>query len=164
MKPAVPYGTMREVVKGPTVVTPDGRIVRTGTRARKTAAGLDRTRLFVDSEGLLGVITEVQLRLFGLPEAVKAAVCQFPDLAAAIGVVIAALQLGIPVARTERVSLRAIRYGGTCTGEHGIGLHRRHQLLVEHGEGVDLMRSIKQALDPRGIMNPGKMLLPALGT
>lgn len=308
---AVRYGTMREAVLGLTVVTPDGRIVRTGTRARKTAAGLDLTRLYVGSEGTLGVITEVQLRLFGLPEVVRAAVCQFNDLHAALGVVIAALQLGVPLARVElldevqmdacirysrldeyealptlflefhgspaavaeqielmqslaedagghrfawaekpeersrlwtarhtcyhanlalrpgarligtdacvpisaladcllatkedvrqsgliapiaghagdgnfhlgivfdpqnaeerqraealaeRVSLRAIEYGGTCTGEHGIGRHRRHQLLAEHGEAVTLMRSIKAALDPLGIMNPGKVYLEA---
>jgi FAD/FMN-containing dehydrogenase len=76
---AVRYGTMREAVLGLTVVTPDGRIVKTGTRARKTAAGLDLTRLFVGSEGVLGFITEVQLKLWGLPEVVKAAACQFPS-------------------------------------------------------------------------------------
>lgn len=305
---AVRYGTMRDAVLGLTVVMGDGRIVRTGTRARKTAAGLDLTRLFVGSEGILGLITEVQLRLWGLPETVQAAVCQFPTLASAIQVVIQAMQMGIPVARIElfdevqidaviryskltglgllptlfiefhgspaavaeqvgtmhaladdaggsgfawaeqpedrtrlwkarhqnyeanvvyrpghkmigtdacvpisalaeciletkadvassglvaplvghagdgnfhlailfdadipgerdraealsdRVSMRAIRYGGTCTGEHGIGMHRIHQLQAEHGEAVDLMRAIKLALDPAGIMNPGKML------
>jgi len=304
---AVRYGTMRDAVLGLTVVMADGRIVRTGTRARKTAAGLDLTRLFVGSEGVLGIVTEIQLRLWGLPETVQAAVCQFSELAAAVQTVIAALQIGIPVARiellddvqmaaciaysklegmqvaptlfiefhggpasvreqietleqiaadhggrgfawaerpedrsrlwkarhdvtyanlalrpgcrmigtdacvpiaalvecieetradvaesglvaplvghvgdgnfhlgivfdpqsvdersraealAERVALRAIRLGGTCTGEHGIGLHRMHQLVAEHGEGVALMRSIKQALDPKGIMNPGKM-------
>ena len=309
---AVRYGTMRDAALGLTVVTADGRIVRTGTRARKTAAGLDLTRLFVGSEGILGFITELQLKLWGLPEVVQAAVCQFPDLGAAVGAVISALQIGVPVARiellddvqmdaciryshldefkplptlfiefhgspaavreqvetmqalaeeaggsgfawaerpedrsrlwkarhecyhanmalrpgcrligtdacvpisalveciletredvaqsglvaplvghvgdgnfhlgivfdpadageraraealAERVALRAIRHGGTCTGEHGIGLHRRQQLQAEHGEGVALMRAIKQALDPRGIMNPGKML-PAEG-
>jgi D-lactate dehydrogenase (cytochrome) len=304
---AVRYGTMRDAVLGLTVVTADGRIVRTGTRARKTAAGLDLTRLFVGSEGVLGIITEVQLRLWALPETVQAAVCQFQDIESAMQVVIGTLQLGIPVARielldavqmaacvaysklegfnalptlfiefhgtpasvreqidlleqlagdasgsgfvwaekpedrtrlwkarhdvtyanlalrpgsrqigtdacvpiealaecvretladvaahglvaplvghvgdgnyhlgitfnpadegeraraeelAERVALRAIRHGGTCTGEHGIGLHRKRQLVVEHGEGVSLMRSIKRALDPKGIMNPGKM-------
>jgi D-lactate dehydrogenase (cytochrome) len=305
---AVRYGTMRDAVLGLTVVTADGRVVRTGTRARKTAAGLDLTRLFIGSEGILGLITEVQLRLWGLPETVQAAVCQFPTLGSAIQVVILAMQMGIPVARIElfdevqidavirysklpglqllptlfiefhgapaavaeqvemvqalaedaggsgfewaekpedrtrlwkarhqnyeanvvyrpghkmigtdacvpisaladciletkadvassglvaplvghagdgnfhlailfdpdkpgerdraealsdRVSMRAIRYGGTCTGEHGIGMHRIHQLEAEHGEAVQLMRAIKQALDPAGIMNPGKML------
>ncbi len=307
---AVRYGTMRDAVLGLTVVTADGRIVRTGTRARKTAAGLDLTRLFVGGEGVLGIVTEVQLRLWGLPETVQAAVCQFASVEAAMQAVIGTLQMGIPVARielldavqmgaciaysklegmqpqptlfvefhgtpasvreqiemveqlagdaggsgfawaerpedrsrlwkarhdvtyanlalrpgcrmigtdacvpiaelaeciaqtlddvarsglvaplvghvgdgnfhlgilfdpangeereraealAERVSLRAIDFGGTCTGEHGIGLHRRHQLVAEHGEGVELMRAIKQALDPKGIMNPGKMFLP----
>lgn len=304
---AVRYGTMRDAVLGLTVVMPDGRIVRTGTRARKTAAGLDLTRLFVGSEGVLGIVTEIQLRLWGLPETVQAAVCQFDDLRSAIQTVIAVLQIGVPVARiellddvqtaaciafsaltelqprptlfiefhgspaavreqietieqiaadnggsgfawaerpedrsrlwkarhdvtyanlalrpgcrmigtdacvpiaalaacieetrsdieasgllaplvghvgdgnfhlgilfdpgsederaraealAERVAMRAIRMGGTCTGEHGIGLHRIHQLVAEHPEGVDLMRAIKRALDPANIMNPGKM-------
>jgi D-lactate dehydrogenase (cytochrome) len=308
---AVRYGSMRDAVLGLTIVTADGRVVRTGTRARKTAAGLDLTRLFIGSEGILGFVTELQLRLWGLPEVVQAAVCQFPDLGAAVGVVIAALQIGVPVARievlddvqmdacirhsrldefrplptlfiefhgspgavreqvetmrgladeaggsgfawaerpedrsrlwkarhecyhanmalrpgsaligtdacvpisafvdcvletqadvrasgliaplaghagdgnfhlgilfdpndagereraealAERVALRAIRYGGTCTGEHGIGLHRIHQLQAEHGDAVELMRAVKRALDPRGVMNPGKMLPPA---
>lgn len=305
---AVRYGTMRDAVLGLTVVMADGRIVRTGTRARKTAAGFDLTRLFIGSEGILGIITELQLKLWGLPEAVKAATCQFPDLKSALDVVIGTLQIGVPVARmelldavqmeacirysslsglqalptlflefhggpaavaeqiqtvqqlagecggsgfawaerpeersrlwkarhdvtwanralrtgcnlmgtdacvpisrlleciletqadvaesglvaplaghvgdgnfhlgivfdasdagereraealAERVAMRAIRMGGTCTGEHGIGLHRIHQLEAEHPEGVPLMRLIKQALDPKGLMNPGKML------
>jgi D-lactate dehydrogenase (cytochrome) len=308
---AVRYGTMRENVLGLTVVTPDGRVVRTGGRARKSASGLDLTRLYVGSEGTLGIITEVQLRLQGLPEAVLAAVCPFPDLASAVGAATAVLQSGIAVVRMEllnaaqmaasiafsrldglaatptlflefngspasvreqceltellvsdfsggplrmareaeersrlwkaraevypadlalvpggtmictdacvpiselaacileteediaetglpapilghvgdgnfhvnivyraddeaqrsraeglarRVGLRAIRFGGTCTGEHGIGLHKREQLQAEHGEAVAVMAAIKAALDPRGIMNPGKMLLPS---
>jgi len=303
---AVRYGTMRENVLGLTVVTPDGRIVRTGGRARKSSAGYDLTRLFVGSEGTLGVITEIQLRLYGIPESISAAVAQFPDLKSAVDTVITTMQLGIPVARIElldaaqmdacikysklegfeakptlffefhgtesgtreqaetvqsivadhgggkfewatrpedrtrlwkarhnayyaamalspgkqafatdacvpisrladcvlesradadalglvapivghvgdgnfhlsvlfdpndpaerekaetlakRVSLRAIAMGGTCTGEHGIGIHKLGALVTEHGEAVDLMKTIKRALDPRNIMNPGK--------
>ena len=303
---AVRYGTMRENVLGLTVVTADGAIVRTGGRARKSSAGYDLTRLMVGSEGTLGVITEIQLRLYGIPEAISAAVCQFPDLASAVNTVIMTMQLGVPVARIEllddvqmdacirysklegyeakptlffefhgsdagvaeqahtvetiagehggsafewatqpedrsrlwkarhnayyaalalapgkqgfatdacvpisrltecvvetkadvdatglvapivghvgdgnfhlvvlfdpadpaereraealarRVSLRAIAMGGTCTGEHGIGIHKLDALVAEHGDAVGLMRTIKRALDPDNILNPGK--------
>ena len=303
---AVRYGTMRENVLGLTVVTSDGRIVHTGGRARKSAAGYDLTHLFVGSEGTLGVITEIQLRLYGIPEAISAAVCQYPDLKSAVSTVIQAMQMGIPVARIEildalqmqaciqysklegyevkptllfefhgtgngvreqaelmqqisddhggsafqwatkpedrtrlwkarhnayyaalalspgkqaystdacvpisrladclletredldregviapivghvgdgnfhvlvlfdpaspgerakadeiakRVSMRAIAMGGTCTGEHGVGIHKLEALVAEHGEAVELMKLIKRAFDPLDIMNPGK--------
>jgi D-lactate dehydrogenase (cytochrome) len=303
---AVRYGTMRENVLGLTVITADGSIVRTGGRARKSSAGYDLTRLMVGSEGTLAIITEVQLRLYGVPEAISAAVCQFPDLASAVNTVIVTMQLGVPVARIELlddvqmdacirysklegfaarptlffefhgsdagvkeqaetvesvarehggsafewatraedrsrlwkarhnayyaalalapgkqgfatdacvpisrltdcvmqtkaaidasglvapivghvgdgnfhlvvlfdpndraerakaealardVSLRAIAMGGTCTGEHGIGSHKLDALVAEHGDAVALMRTIKRALDPRNILNPGK--------
>ena len=303
---AVRYGTMRENVLGLTVVTADGTIVRTGGRARKSSAGYDLTRLFVGSEGTLGIITEIQLRLYGVPEAISAAVCQFPDLKSAVDTVIVAMQVGIPVARIElldevqmdacikysklveyeakptlffefhgteasvkeqaesmqaiaadhggsafewatrpedrsrlwkarhnayyaalalepgkqafatdacvpisrltecvletradvettgltapivghvgdgnfhlvvlfdpnspqdrakaealaqRASMRAIAMGGTCTGEHGIGMHKLDALVKEHGDAVELMKTLKRALDPMNILNPGK--------
>ncbi len=307
---AVRYGTMRENVLGLTVVLADGRVIRTGGRARKSAAGYDLTRVFVGSEGTLGIITEVQLRLYGIPEAMSAAVCQYPTLADAVNTVITTIQSGIPVARIEllddvqmgacitysklegyeskptllyefhgseasvaeqsemvgaisdefggsefrwatktedrnylwqarhdayfaalalspgkrgvttdacvpisnlaecvletrrdidesgfvgpivghagdgnfhvvllidpddpedlkrakaltgRLNHRAIAMGGTCTGEHGIGMGKLDFLTAEHGEAVSVMRSIKNALDPENIMNPGKMLRP----
>ncbi|QEX15883.1 lactate dehydrogenase [Hypericibacter terrae] len=98
---AVRYGTMRENVLGLTVVLSDGSVIKTGGRARKSAAGYDLTRVFVGSEGTLGVITEVTLRLYGIPQAMSAAVCAFPTIEDAVNTVIETIQSGIPVARIE---------------------------------------------------------------
>jgi D-lactate dehydrogenase (cytochrome) len=304
---AVRYGTMRENVLGLTVVLADGRVIQTGGRARKSAAGYDLTRLFVGSEGTLGVITEIRLRLYGIPEAVSAAACSFEDLEGAVNTVILTIQSGIPVARielldevqmdavnrysklnhavlptllfefhgtergvqeqaetvggivsefgggdfrwetktedrnklwqarhdayyaalalrpgakgwptdvcvpisrlaeciletkrdieesrllapivghagdgnfhlsfiidpddkeemaraqalNERMVMRALAMGGTCTGEHGIGTGKMAFLQAEHGEAVAVMRALKLALDPQNLMNPGKVL------
>ena len=106
---AVRYGTMRENVLGLTVVTADGEIVKTGTRARKSAAGYDLTRLFVGSEGTLGVITEIQLRLYGLCEAISAAIVNFPDVRSAAEATMLTIQMGIPVARIELVDHEYMR-------------------------------------------------------
>lgn len=304
---AVRYGTMRDNVLALTVVTPQGEVIHTGTRARKSSAGYDLTRLMVGSEGTLGVMTEITLKLYPLPEAISAATCSFPSIDAAVRTTIQLIQMGVPIARcelldanavravnrhdkltlpevplllmefhgseasvaeqaatvqeiagefggegfqwattpeertklwsarhrayfaglqmkpgsrtvttdtcvpisrlaecinesvaeveasglmyyivghvgdgnfhlaylidpdkpeeretAERLNLqlvqRALRLDGTCTGEHGIGLHKMGFLVSEAGAGaVDMMRTVKRALDPKNIMNPGKI-------
>jgi D-lactate dehydrogenase (cytochrome) len=101
---AVKYGTMRTVISGLTVVLANGDIIKTGSRTKKTSAGYNLTNLFIGSEGTLGIITEVQLRLSPIPESIMSAVCQFPDLESAVLTSQEVIQYGIPIARIEMLN------------------------------------------------------------
>ncbi|WP_375691387.1 FAD-binding oxidoreductase [Pseudooceanicola sp. LIPI14-2-Ac024] len=128
---AVRYGTMRDNVLGLEVVLADGRVIRTGTRARKSSAGYDLTGLFVGAEGTLGLITELTLRLQGQPEAISAAVCAFDDIGAAVQAVIDTIQMGIPMARIEFVDTASVR---AVNAYADMSLPQKPHLLVEfHG-------------------------------
>ncbi|HEY9094240.1 MAG TPA: FAD-linked oxidase C-terminal domain-containing protein, partial [Hydrogenophaga sp.] len=127
----VRYGTMRENVLALEVVTAAGEVIRTGTRARKSSAGYDLTRLMVGSEGTLGVMTELTLKLYPLPEAISAATCSFPTIEAAVRCVIQVIQMGIPIARCELIDAGTVRMVNTHSK---LGLREEHMLLMEfHG-------------------------------
>jgi D-lactate dehydrogenase (cytochrome) len=128
---AVRYGTMRENVLGLEVVTASGETIRTGTRAKKSSAGYDLTRLMVGSEGTLGVITEITLRLYPIPEAISAAICSFPSIEAAVRTVIQVIQLGVPIARVELIDVNTVRM---VNAHSKLGLREEPMLLMEfHG-------------------------------
>ena len=128
---AVRYGTMRENVLGLQLVTASGEVIRTGTRAKKSSAGYDLTRLMVGSEGTLGVITEITLKIYPLPEAVSAAICSFPSIEAAVRTTIAVIQMGIPIARVELIDARTVRMVNAYAK---LGLREEPMLLMEfHG-------------------------------
>lgn len=128
---AVRYGTMRDNVISLTAVMPDGQVVRTGSRARKSAAGYDLTRLLIGSEGTLGIITELTLKLYGIPEAISAGVCSFPTVEAACKTVIATIQYGIPVARIELLDALQVK---ACNSYSKLDLPEQPTLFLEfHG-------------------------------
>src|SRR5690606_17258656 len=128
---AVRYGTMRENVMSLKVVTADGRVIETANRARKSSAGYDLTRIFVGSEGTLGIITEVTVRLYPVPEAISAAICNFLTLESAVRSVIEIIQVGVPVARVECMDAAAVR---ATNAYSKLSLHESPLLLFEfHG-------------------------------
>ncbi|HEU4459479.1 MAG TPA: FAD-linked oxidase C-terminal domain-containing protein [Methylibium sp.] len=132
---AVRYGTMRENVLALTVVVPDAaegsRVITTGTHARKSSAGYDLTRLFIGSEGTLGVMTEITLKLYPLPESVSAAICHFPSIDAAVRTTIQTIQLGVPIARCELLDANTVR---AVNAHDRLGLRETPMLLMEfHG-------------------------------
>jgi D-lactate dehydrogenase (cytochrome) len=151
---AVRYGTMRENVLGLTVVTASGEVIKTGTRARKSAAGYDLTRLFVGSEGTLGVITEVSLRLHGLAEAVSAAIVNFPDVRSAAEATIQTIQMGIPMARIEivdRAYIKAINaYSKTAYPELDTLFLEFHGTRAGVAEQVQMFNEISQEFGATG--------------
>jgi len=140
---AVRYGTMRESVLALTVVLADGQVIETGTRARKSSTGYDLTRLFVGSEGTLGIITEVTLRLRGIPEAISAAVVSFNDFESAVQAVTQVIQIGIPVARIEfldEVMVKAVNQFSS------LGLAEKPTLFLEfHGSNAAVRENVEMA-------------------
>ncbi len=142
---AVRYGTMRENVLGLTVVTATGEVIHTGTRAKKSSAGYDLTRLFVGSEGTLGVMTEVTLKLYPLPEAVRAAICHFPSIDAAVHTTIQIIQMGVPIARCELLDANAVR----AVNKHSkLTLREAPMLLMEfHGSAAGVKEQAQTVQD-----------------
>ncbi len=138
---AVRYGTMRENVLSLGVVLPDGRYIRTGKRARKSSAGYDLTRLFVGSEGTLGIITDITLRLYGIPETISSAVCAYPTVDDAVNTTILTIQSGVPIARIELIDAAQMR---AINKFSGLGYAERPTLFFEfHGTEAGVAEQIE---------------------
>ena len=138
---AVRYGTMKDVVLGLTAVMADGEIIHTGGRAKKSSAGYDLTRLLVGSEGTLGIITELRLRLFGIPEAIGGGVCAFPDLESACNTVIMTIQCGLPIARIELLDTLQVK---ACNAYSKLDLQESPTLFVEfHGSELSVNEQLE---------------------
>ncbi len=148
---AVRYGTMRENVIALKVVLSDGRIIRTARRARKSSAGYDLTRIFVGAEGTLGIITEITLRLHGIPEVTSAAVCAFPNISKAVNAAITIMQLGIPIARMELLDAAQIRavnhYSRTSYAETDTLFFEFHGSEMGVKEQIELVRQLTDMHD-----------------
>ncbi len=145
---AVRYGTMRENVLALEVVTAQGNVVRTGTRAKKSSAGYDLTRLMVGSEGTLGIMTEVTLKLYPLPEAISAATCSFPSIEAAVRTTIQVIQMGIPIARCELIDAGTVRM---VNAHSKLGLREEPMLLMEfHGSPAGVKEQAELVQDIAG--------------
>jgi D-lactate dehydrogenase (cytochrome) len=142
---AVRYGTMRENVLALEVVTAQGHVIRTGTRAKKSSAGYDLTRLMVGSEGTLGVMTEITLKLYPLPEAVSAATCSFPSIEAAVRTTITTIQMGIPIARCELIDAASVR---AVNAHSKLNLREEPMLLMEfHGSPASVQEQAELVQD-----------------
>jgi D-lactate dehydrogenase (cytochrome) len=142
---AVRYGTMRENVLALEVVNAQGQVLRTGTRAKKSSAGYDLTRLLVGSEGTLGVFTEITLKLYPLPEAISAAICFFPSIEAAVRTTIQIIQMGVPIARCELLDGRTV---GLVNQHAKLGLRQEPMLLMEfHGSPAGVQEQAELVQD-----------------
>ena len=142
---AVRYGTMKDNVLALTVVTPSGDIVKTAGRAKKTSAGYDLTHLFIGAEGTLGIVTEITLKLYGIPEAISAATCQFPSIAAACNAVIETIQTGLPIARIELCDELTVR---SFNNYSKLGLVEAPMLFLEfHGTERGVAEQVERFRD-----------------
>jgi len=142
---AVRYGTMRENVLALEVVTASGEVIHTGTRAKKSSAGYDLTRLMVGSEGTLGIMTEITVRLYPLPEAVSAAICSFPSIEAAVRTTIQIIQIGVPIARVELIDHHTVRM---VNAHSKLGLREEPMLLMEfHGSPASVKEQAEMVQD-----------------
>jgi D-lactate dehydrogenase (cytochrome) len=150
---AVRYGTMRENVLGLTVVTAEGKVIHTATRAKKSSAGYDLTRIFVGSEGTLGIITEATLKLYPQPEAISAAICSFPSVDAAVATTIATIQMGVPIARCEILDALTVK---AVNARNHLGLPEMPLLLFEFHGSPNSVKEQAETVQDIALENGGR--------